>query len=79
MVQGVSSGRTAQQSLFASQSQQAQSSQAAQSSGDGNSSGSVQLEAKISVMKDSLENKEQQTQKLINSSRGVGQNIDTFA
>lgn len=79
MVQGVSSGQSAQQSLFANQSQQAQSSQAAQSGGNQESTGSVQLEAKISVMKDSMETQERQMQKLLNSTQGVGQNIDTFA
>jgi hypothetical protein len=77
-VQGVAANALSsqQQSLFSNQSG---SSASGQSSSSDESAGSFQQQAKVSVLKSSLESKKENTLQLINSTRGVGQNVDTLA
>lgn len=82
MVQGVNSAQTSQstqQTLFSNQSQSTSSSEASSSQKSDDQAGSVKQQAKVSVLKESMETKEQNVMKLLNSTQGVGQNIDTFA
>jgi hypothetical protein len=78
-IQGVSGKQFSaqQQSLFSGQ--QSGANAASGSSSESQGSGNVQLEAQISTMKSSMETQEQTTMSLINSSMGVGQNVDTVA
>ena len=78
-IQGVSGNQFSaqQQSLFSGQ--QSDASVASGSNSESQGSGNVQLEAQISTMKSSMETQEQTTMSLINSSMGVGQNVDTLA
>lgn len=80
MIQGVSNSNLSvtQQSLFQNQSSSSTASSNS-SSGDSDSAGNVQQQAKVSVLKSSLENQERNTMQLIESSQGIGQNVDTFA
>lgn len=73
-------GVSSQQSLFASSNQQPSGVEASQAQkSEGSSSGSVQEQAQVSVLKDSLEQQESQALQLINSSMGLGQNVDLKA
>lgn len=78
-IQGVGGNQLGaqQQSLFSGQ--QSGAGAASASDAESQSSGNAQLDAKISVMKSSMETKEQNTLSLINSSMGIGQNVDTRA
>lgn len=68
-------GVSSQQSLFSTSPQQ--TSQAHKS--EGGSAGSLQQQAQVSVLTDSLEQQESQALQLINSSMGLGQNVDLKA
>lgn len=47
--------------------------------GEGEEGGSVQQKAQVSVLKDSMEQAENQTMELVDSAMGVGQNVDMVA
>ncbi len=78
-IQGVGGNQlnAQQQSLFTGQ--QSGTNATSSNEGDNSSTGNVQLDASISVMKSSMETQKQNTLQLINSSMGIGQNVDTLA
>lgn len=79
-IQGLSGNQqmNAQQSLFGGR-QASSNTSTAKSGSEGEGTGNVQLEASIQTMKSSMETEESTTLQLIESSQGVGQNVDTFA
>ncbi len=66
---------SSQQSLFSASTQQTSQAQKSEES----ASGSLQQQAQVSVLEDSLEQQENQALQLINSSMGIGQNVDLRA
>lgn len=69
---------SSQQSLFNSSGESQANSNVAKSSTE-KSQGNVKQQMKVSTLKNSLEQKEQMATQLINSTQGIGQNIDIKA
>ncbi len=70
-IEGVSSQAQAQQQSLINQ--------AAGAGQESEGSGSVQQQMQVQVMQDSMQQKGQQTMEIINSSMGLGQNVDIQA